>query len=350
MADTTAVPHELQWQPQEPRRAEPQPTDSQQAEPQQGEPQLAGSSVEAELGQVAPGLGQVAPELGQVEPGRSRRKPSGDSVVGWIGAVVTGIGLFLALFAAYLFVFTPLQASRAQSHLLSELQGHAGLAVLTGHVPPEGKAVAILDIPALHLDTVVVEGTSATDLAAGPGLMPGSALPGTPGNTVIAGRRYLYGKPFSDLGSLRSGDTVKVVSGYGTFDYKVERTYVVKPGEPDPIAPTLQNRLTLITSNASLAPTDRVVSVAELMAAPVYVHVSALGVPPRSERALSGDPGSIAPTILWSLALIASIVVTVRLYRRWRRTWPIYIMTTPVVLALALLVFENAARLLPATL
>jgi hypothetical protein len=82
----------------------------------------------------------------------------------------------------------------------------------------------------------------------------------------------------------------------------------------------------------------------------VYVRVSTIGVPPKSERALSGDPGSILPTILWGSALLASIVIAVRLYRRWRRTWPIYIMTTPVVLALALLVFENAARLLPATL
>ena len=97
--------------------------------------------------------------------------------------------------------------SRAQQKLLSELHGHAGLATLTGHVPPEGKAVAILDIPGLHLDQVVVEGTSATDLTAGPGLMPGSALPGTPGNTVIAGRRYLYGKPFSALGSSETWET-----------------------------------------------------------------------------------------------------------------------------------------------
>ncbi len=281
---------------------------------------------------------------------RLKRKNRGDSLVGWFGAVVTSVGVFLALFAAYLFLFTPLQASRAQQRLLSELHGHAGLATLTGHVPPEGKAVAILDVPALHLDQVVVEGTSATDLTAGPGLMPGSALPGTPGNTVIAGRRYLYGKPFSTLGSLKRGETLQIVSSYGTFTYKVLGTHVVEPGQSDPVAPTEDNRLTLVTSNASLAPSARVVAEASLVSQPVDVHVSAIGLPPASERALSGNPGSLVPAILWAFALLVALGATVRLYRRWRKTWPTYLMTTPVLVALAVLVFQNLAHLMPATL
>ncbi len=279
-----------------------------------------------------------------------RRKSRGDSVIGWVGAVLTAIGVFLALFAAYLFLFTPLQASRAQQKLLSELHGSAGLAALTGHIPPEGKAVAILDIPELHLDQVVVEGTSATDLTAGPGLMPGSALPGTPGNTVIAGRRFLYGKPFSALGSLKRGETLQIVSSYGTFTYSVSGTHVVEPGQPDPVAPTADNRLTLVTSNASLAPTARVVAEASLVSLAVDVHVSAIGLPPLSERALSGDAGSLVPAILWGIALVAVLGLTVRLYRRWRKTGPIYLMTTPVLLVLAVLVFQNLAHLMPATL
>jgi sortase A len=281
---------------------------------------------------------------------KARKRPLGDAWLQWAGAVVTALGLFIALFAAFLFLFTPLQASRAQHRLLSELQGHAGLAVLTGHVPAEGHAVAIIDIPALHVHQVVVEGTSAADLISGPGLMPGSALPGTPGNTVIAGRRYLYGSPFRGIGSLVAGDKVQVVSGYGSFTYDVIGTHKVEPGEPDPVAPTSGNQLTLVTSNASLAPTDRVVAIARLVGQPVDIHVSAIGLPPRSERALSGDPGSLLPALLWALALLVAITVTVRLYRRWHRTWPTYIMTTPVLLALAVLVFQYVARLLPATL
>jgi sortase A len=279
-----------------------------------------------------------------------KTRPRGSAAVVWTGSVVTAVGLLLALFAAYLFLYTPLQASRGQHHLLSELVGPPGYEVLTGHVPPEGNAVAIIQIPVLGLDQVVVEGTSAADLTSGPGLMPGSALPGTPGNSVIAGRRYLFGSPFGSLSRLRPGDAVKVVSGYGTFTYHVQRTYQVEPGEPDPIAPTLQNQLTLVTSNASLAPNSRFVAVAALMGAPIYVHVSAIDLPPTSERALSGESGSLLPTILWLAALVAGLLFTVRLYRRWGHTWPTYLMTTPILLAVAFLVFQSAAHLLPATL
>ena len=92
--------------------------------------------------------------------GGKKKDSRGDTWLQRAGALLTAIGVLLALFAAFLFLFTPLQASRAQHRLVSELQGHAGLAVLTGHVPPEGKAVAIIDIPALHINQVVVEGTS----------------------------------------------------------------------------------------------------------------------------------------------------------------------------------------------
>jgi sortase A len=282
--------------------------------------------------------------------GEKKKNPRGDTWLQWAGAVLTALGLLLALFAAFLFLFTPLQASRAQHRLVSELQGHAGLAVLTGHVPPEGKAVAIIDISALHIHQVVVEGTSASDLTAGPGLMPGSALPGTPGNTVIAGRRYLYGAPFSGLGSLKSGDKIQVVSGYGSFQYNVVGTREIVPGQPDPVSPTAANQLTLVTSNASLAPTDRQVVIARLVGQPVNVRVSSIGLPPRSERALSGDPKALLPALLWAIALLVVVAITVRLYRRWHRTWPTYIMTTPVLLAFAVLLFQYVARLLPATL
>jgi hypothetical protein len=50
------------------------------------------------------------------------------------------------------------------------------------------------------------------------------------------------------------------------------------------------------------------------------------------------------------LVFLVATAVTVRLYRRWHRTWPTYITTTPVLLAFAVLVFQFVARLLPATL
>jgi sortase A len=264
--------------------------------------------------------------------------------------VLTIFGVVVALLAGYLFGFTALQHARSQHRLVAGLSGSAGLTALSGKIPPEGHPVAILDIPALHLQQVVVVGTSAQDLALGPGLMPGSAPPGVAGNTVIAGRSLLYGKPFAGIGSLRPGDKIRIVAGLGVFTYRVTSTRVVRPGQADPVVPTADARLTLVTSDASLTPTDRVVAVAAMVTKPADVKVAAIGVPPSSQRALSGDHRALVPTILWGVALLVGIVLTVVLYRRWRRPWPTYLMTTPVLLALAVLCFESLAHLLPATM
>ena len=60
---------------------------------------------------------------------------------------------------------------------------------------PEGQPAGVITIPALGLTQVVVEGTTATDLLKGPGLMPGTARPGSLGNSVMAGHRTIAGSP-----------------------------------------------------------------------------------------------------------------------------------------------------------
>jgi sortase A len=264
--------------------------------------------------------------------------------------VLTTFGVVVALLVGYLFGFTALQHAQDQHRLLAGLSGRAGLTALSGKIPPEGRPVAILRIPALRLQQVVVAGTSAQDLALGPGLMPGSAPPGVLGNTVIAGRRLLYGHPFSGIGDLRPGDTINIVGGLGVFTYRVISTGVVRPGQADPVVPTADARLTLVTSDGSLTPTDRVVAVAAMVSKPADIKVAAIGIPPPSQLALSGDHRALVPTILWGLALAVGLFITVVLYRRWRKPWPTYLMTTPVLLAVAVLCFESLAHLLPATM
>ena len=167
---------------------------------------------------------------------------------------------------------------------------------------------------------------------------------------MIAGRRSLYGHPFSGLGRLQRGDRIHVVGGLGSFEYRVVSTRVVHPGQADPVVPTADARLTLVTSDGSLAPTDRVVAVAAMVRAPADIDVAAIGVPPASQWALSGDHGALVPTIVWAVALLLGAVVTALLYRRWRKPWPTYLMTTPVLVALAVLFFQSLAQLLPATM
>ncbi len=139
------------------------------------------------------------------------------------GLGLTGIGALIVVFLVYLFAFTPLTAARDQQRLTQTLVGQplTVYSLVQGRTPTEGSAVAVLDIPVIHLHQVVVEGTSAADLMNGPGHMPGTAIPGTVGNAVIAARRVTFGAPFGPLTQLRRGDRIRVVDGVGSFTYKV---------------------------------------------------------------------------------------------------------------------------------
>ena len=73
-----------------------------------------------------------------------------------------------------------------------------------------GAPVARLRIPRIRLDEIVIEGVGDDQLNAGPGHLPGSALPGMPGNAVISAHRDRH---FSHLDALQLGDTISTETG-----------------------------------------------------------------------------------------------------------------------------------------
>ena len=97
-----------------------------------------------------------------------------------------------------------------------------------------GTAMAYLEIPAIGLRQVVLEGTTSGVLFDGPGHRRDSPFPGAPGTTVIMGRRATYGGPFSQIGDLKEGDAIRVTTGAGEFDYEV--IGVRREGDPSPPA------------------------------------------------------------------------------------------------------------------
>jgi sortase A len=93
----------------------------------------------------------------------------------------------------------------------------------------EDDPVGRLLIDRIGLSSVVVEGTDAGELRAGPGHYPGTPLPGQRGTVGIAGHRTTYGAPFRKLDEVRPRDEIVIVMPYGRFTYRVERTRIVPP-------------------------------------------------------------------------------------------------------------------------
>ena len=69
-----------------------------------------------------------------------------------------------------------------------------------------GTPVARLVISRIRLDEVVVEGVGGDELNTAPGHLPGSALPGSGGNSIISAHRDRH---FDRLGELQVGDTIE---------------------------------------------------------------------------------------------------------------------------------------------
>ena len=267
------------------------------------------------------------------------------------GMALVGIGSLLVAFLLYLFFFTPLTASRDQQRMAQSLTGQplAVFRLVSGSPPPEGNPVAVITIPALDVNQIVVQGTSAADLMKGPGLMPGTAMPGTAGNAVIAGRRTTFGGPFGSIGSLKKGQRIRVVDGAGTFTYRVTRVFTVSEGHQDVVLPSNQNRLTLVTANSSFFPTGRLVVQGSLVGTP-FADTAVVATVPSYELGLSGDSAAGGLAVLWSLITIFVLMIAAFAIWRWRRPWIVYLFTAPVLLMCGLFACESVARALPATL
>jgi LPXTG-site transpeptidase (sortase) family protein len=108
---------------------------------------------------------------------------------------------------------------------------------------PEG-LVGRLEAPRLGLSVVVAEGIDARTLRRTVGHVPGTALPGQPGNVALAGHRDLA---FRRLRGVRVGDMVRLVTPSGRYEYVVESAEVVGPERGDLLAPTPEPTLTLVT-------------------------------------------------------------------------------------------------------
>jgi len=101
-----------------------------------------------------------------------------------------------------------------------------------------------IEIPRLRLSAVVVEGLDRRTLRRAVGHIPGTALPGQPGNVGLSGHRDTFFRPLKDL---RVKDEVQLSTLRGEFKYEVESLRVVEPDDVGVLASSDENVLTLVT-------------------------------------------------------------------------------------------------------
>jgi sortase A len=145
--------------------------------------------------------------------------------------------------------------------------------------PALGTPFAVIRIP--KLDRLrdgwnVVEGVRVVDLRNGAGHMPGTAMPGQPGNAVISGHRTTYGQPFHELNELDPGDRIEVETAIGTSVYEVREIHIVAPTDLWVTEPRQGAWLTLTTCHPKYSARQRYVVVAEMVYGPNYDAIQAM--------------------------------------------------------------------------
>lgn len=106
------------------------------------------------------------------------------------------------------------------------------------------RAIGRIDIPRVGVRAIVREGTDDETLALAVGHLPGTAIPGQRGNSVLAGHRDTF---FRGLRDIRVNDDILLLVPPLIYEYRVESLRVIEPEETRVLDATKDEALTLVT-------------------------------------------------------------------------------------------------------
>jgi sortase A len=129
-----------------------------------------------------------------------------------------------------------------ESHNLQRLLKAASGPGLTAAIPRG--LLGRLEIPRLGLSAILIEGDDAKTLRRAVGHIPGTPLPGQPGNVAFSGHRDTFLRP---LRNIRHDDIIVVTTLQGEYRYRVESTRIVAPDDIAVLNASQGEILTLVT-------------------------------------------------------------------------------------------------------
>jgi len=158
----------------------------------------------------------------------------------WFGAAALA---YVAATAVYATLYQGYQSRRFEAELALPKDISPPLL----QAPPdlhEGDLLGRIDIDPIGLSVMVLQGIEERTLIAGAGHVPGTSLPGSEGNVVIAAHRDTF---FRKLERIRLGDRIRVATLRGSYEYIVDSVETVDPTDTQVMESRDYRELTLIT-------------------------------------------------------------------------------------------------------
>jgi sortase A len=160
---------------------------------------------------------------------------AGVLVLGYCGFVLLDTKLYQAF-----------QARRFQQELSSVRPAVASVGGV-GDLPAAplpGGALGRIEIARIGLAAMILEGIDGRTLRHAVGHIPGTSLPGQPGNVAIAGHRDTF---FRALRNVHNDDEITLTTLDGTYRYLVDSAQVVEPEDTQVLDDSGDTILTLVT-------------------------------------------------------------------------------------------------------
>jgi len=163
----------------------------------------------------------------------------------------------------------PVDGRPAEAGEAGDIPAHL-MPAINAYVPPPiptpgPEQARRVQIPAIGVDSTIVQGVDWDQLKKGVGQLIGSAQPGRDGNVVLAAHNDIFGEIFRHLDKLSPGDEIIISTERQSYTYVVREIEVVAPTAVSVMDPTAHSQTTLISCYPYQINTHRIVVFADLV-------------------------------------------------------------------------------------
>ncbi len=125
---------------------------------------------------------------------------------------------------------------------------------------PSPEQAVRIEIPAINVNQIIVQGDGWEQLKKGVGQHVGTANPGENGNLVLSAHNDIFGEIFRHLDKLQEGDLIYIHSNIRSYTYQIHiETQTVDPTYVQVMNTTVDPTLTLISCYPYLVNNERII-------------------------------------------------------------------------------------------
>jgi sortase A len=172
------------------------------------------------------------------------------SILRWSRDVFLVVGLLILGYCGFVLLDAKVYQASETRHFQEQIKGFKPAIASEGSVhevpfhPLTGKPLGEIELTRIGVTAMILEGTDDRTLRRAVGHIPGTPLPGQPGNVAIAGHRDTF---FRALRNVRQDDEITLMTLDGSYRYRVDSISVVGPEDTQVLDNSGGDILTLVT-------------------------------------------------------------------------------------------------------